>query len=63
MGMKFFRVYYSPLVRYDFETLKQAMAFLKKGVIPAGARIEKISSSTDNFTGAIHWKIKTLRKY
>ena len=60
--MKFFRVYYSPMNRYDFETLKQAVSFLKKGVIPKGARIEKISSSTDS-DGAIHWKTKTLKKY
>ena len=60
--MKFFRVYYSPLARYDFETLKRAVSFLKKGVIPAGAKIEKISSSTDS-NGAIHWKTKILKKY
>ena len=60
--MKFFRVYYSPMVRYDFEKLSQAVAFAKNDLTPPGTRIEKISSSTDG-KGAIHWKVKTLKKF
>lgn len=60
--MKFFRIYIALLEKFDFETLKQAVAFANQHKMPEGTKLIKITSHTDS-DGRIRWKQRILKRY